>query len=277
MFIDVDTKLPLVKITDSFQRANGDAVIISDGVLDLRPAVINVAEKIKEDEIHSVDSKYTSTDIFYEIIYKKGGYIKDFLENWLNKIKPYLQPGNVFLEVGGGLNYVSALVKDKFPKVVVCASDISPQYLSKKSKVLAETFFTRIPDYYLACDAESLPFKDKSVDVIWTHSSLHHFGDATRFLIEARRILKENSKLFALDTADPYLPFLNNKYKIKKEKRAKELGIFEHSYSIFEWQKIGKKAGMKASYAEGKKIKNVFFKFLLNAFRPSGIFFQIDK
>ena len=205
-FINPDTGTPLLETSEGLIDKHGKLIKKKlHGVLDLRPSILDREEKNNEDKIHNKDGILTPSEVSYELFYKKTGYIKSFLDTWLPKIETYLKPEIFFLEVAGGLNYISAIVKDKFPEAIVCASDISPQYLYKKSIPLANYLFNVSPDYYVAADAEKLPFADESVDIIWTHNSLHHFGKASKFLNEASRILKKDGILIALDTAEPYL------------------------------------------------------------------------
>jgi len=271
-FIDPDTKFSLFETREGLIGKNGKLIKNINRIIDLRPLVIDRVEKVNEDKIHNKDKILIPSEVFYELVYKKSGYIKNFLAFYLPKIEQFLKPDNIFLEVGGGLSYISAIVKDKFPEVVVCASDISPQYLCKKSRPLAEALFDVIPDYYIACDAENLPFKNKSVDIIWTHNSLHHFSNPSKFLNEASRILREDGILVAMDTAEPYL---NRKtYKRKKQKRSYELGIFEHSYTFFDWRKISKSSPFQVKYTLGRNIKSNAIRFVLNSILPLGIMFS---
>lgn len=239
-------------------------------VLDLRPAFLDCKEKTNEDKIHDSSKALTKSEIFYEIFDKKIGHIKPFLNYWFPRIEKFLKSGSVFLEVAGGLNYISAIVKDKKPEVIVCASDVSPQYLQKKSRVIAKTLFDHTPDFYVACDAEMLPFADNSIDFIWTHSSLHHLKDVAKFLREADRVLRKDGILIALDTADP---IFNKKHKIKKMKRSKELGIFENSYTYSDWKKIIRPKNITLSRITKGKIKNKYLQKGINYFFPMSIAF----
>lgn len=56
---------------------------------------------------------------------------------------------------------------------------------------------------FAQCNAERLPFRDVSFDLVLSHSVIEHVADPLRYLREARRVLKPNGWLF-LETA-PYL------------------------------------------------------------------------
>ncbi|MGP8205110.1 MAG: class I SAM-dependent methyltransferase [Acidimicrobiales bacterium] len=48
---------------------------------------------------------------------------------------------------------------------------------------------------FLAGSAESLPLPDASATVVWSMSSVHHWGDRVRGLAEARRVLAPGGRL----------------------------------------------------------------------------------
>ncbi len=244
----------------------------ADGIIDLRPGQLDCEEKINEDRIHVNEKLLTKKEIFHQLEAKKAGHIRNFTDLWLPQIEPWLKEGNSFLEIGGGYCYVSAIVKDRFKNIEVCASDISPQYLRKRSMPMAKEMFTIIPDYYIALDAEKMPFEDSCIDIIWTHSSMHHFSSVPKFLREANRVLKEDGLLCAIDTADPWLYTKNG--CIKKRNRARQFNIFEKYYTIFDWMKISRKSKYAVRYLKGKRIKSYALKFLLNSIRPIGIIYS---
>jgi demethylmenaquinone methyltransferase/2-methoxy-6-polyprenyl-1,4-benzoquinol methylase len=47
--------------------------------------------------------------------------------------------------------------------------------------------------------AESLPFEDKSTDIVLMGEALHHFSDVDKALKETKRVLKKNGSLFIYD------------------------------------------------------------------------------
>ena len=66
-------------------------------------------------------------------------------------------------------------------------------------------------------------------------------------------------------------------YKRKKQKRGYELGIFEHSYTVFDWKKISEASSFKVQYTPGRKIKNTATRFILNSVFSFNIVFSNKK
>ena len=166
------------------------------------------------------------------------------------RLEPHLKKARVFVEIAGGLNYISCIVKNKYRDVTVCATDISPQYLQKKSIPLSR-FFDIAPDYYLALDAENMPFLDNSIDILWTHASMHHFKNVGRFLSEATRVLTPTGVLVGMDTARPILGGWH--YLEKKSMMARQEGIFENAYSYRQWRQMVRGTSFSLRYISFNK------------------------
>ena len=55
----------------------------------------------------------------------------------------------------------------------------------------------------VALEAENLPFRDQSVDLVTVRTAPHHFTDVDRFLREAKRVLRQHGSLILADTSSP--------------------------------------------------------------------------
>jgi len=76
----------------------------------------------------------------------------------------------------------------------VIAGDLTPEMLrAGKIREHAETVD------WLACDALSLPFRDRTVDRVMIGYGLRNFADLPQGLSEIRRVLRPGGKLVALD------------------------------------------------------------------------------
>jgi SAM-dependent methyltransferase len=53
-------------------------------------------------------------------------------------------------------------------------------------------------------DAEALPFVDRSFDVVFCRSSLHHFADPARAVVEMRRVCRSGGRVVLVDLIAPY-------------------------------------------------------------------------
>lgn len=236
---------------------------IIDSVIDLRPLVLDRVEKTNEDLIHLDESPWSQSQIFWKLLNDKIGHINQFRYAWLPKIKQALNKAESFLEVGGGLCYVSAMVKNAVPHLEVVASDISPAYLRQKSRYVPIMMGECVPNWYIALDAEHLPFNDNSVDIIWTHSSMHHFSNVRLFLNEALRVLSDRGVLIAIDTAIPWL--FKKKHIAARKNRGDKYRIFEQPLTIRDWKHFCRNLSFSAKYVESKRFKGQFVNYLANS------------
>lgn len=103
--------------------------------------------------------------------------------------------GKLFLEIGGGDGrFALSLMKQGF-KVV--ETDIAPgsvakaRYFAAKSGVAEE-------NYFMALDAENLPFKNEIFDGVFMVASLHHMPDYKKVLAEIYRVSKKDACVLIL-------------------------------------------------------------------------------
>ncbi|MDD5070643.1 MAG: class I SAM-dependent methyltransferase [Candidatus Omnitrophica bacterium] len=102
------------------------------------------------------------------------------------------------LDVGSGTGFIADLLTDylSFNVEIVCYDlsqkmlDVAREKIKRKGKIKSKVF-------YVNGEAEVLPFKDQSFDVITCNSVLHHLSDCSKLLSEVKRVLKANG-LFAV-------------------------------------------------------------------------------
>lgn len=93
-----------------------------------------------------------------------------------------------FLEVAAGTGRLSRFVKLIYPKATLTVTDMSHPYLKKAQENLKE--FSRVE--YLQANAENLPFKDETFDLVFSCFLFHEVPLKARaeVLNEGRRVLK---------------------------------------------------------------------------------------
>lgn len=114
--------------------------------------------------------------------------IKDVLQKYKKLKKPIK-----IADIGAGTGrYTELLLKTlNSDKIKVTLIDASFEMLN-----VAQSFFNRnFKAYFVNSFAETLPFKDKTFDVLLVFNAIHHF-DFKKFIREARRILKKGGFLF---------------------------------------------------------------------------------
>lgn len=242
--------------------------------------------KVNEDSIHS-DANPEKTLVMKEpwrFLLERKMFILRFEAEILDKIKE----GN-FLELGAETCWASSLVKLKYPRSTVYASDISPNALKNMGGEISNILGAPI-DYLITCDAENIPFRDDFFDSIIMFTALHHLPHPEKMLEEVRRVLKKGGILITVDGAIPKLfRFL---FQNKAEERAKKHGITENLISFGEWTRIVKEGGMPENslipytnpkYVEGfiprigASVLNKLPKMLIKHVFPVGIVIQYKK
>ena len=170
---------------------------------------------------------------------------KDRLLYFYERILPEVDFDGKILEIGAGSCWASALIKKKHPENLVVASDISPFALGKGVKV--SRLLDSGVDYYVACNAECLPFSDEYFDVVFSNATIHHFSDPRMGIQEMRRVLKKCGKCYALGEVASgalFKAILTSRMG-PAGKRARSLKIEENIYSLNEWKAYFRNCGFK--------------------------------
>lgn len=99
------------------------------------------------------------------------------------------------LEVGTGTGRVAVRVLPRVPTGTFIGLDPSPTLLERARQKLDDTANARL----MRGVAESLPVRDRAVDVVLFANVLHHLGDPVAAVREARRVVKDGGRLVVLD------------------------------------------------------------------------------
>jgi len=98
------------------------------------------------------------------------------------------------LELGCGTGtFTLPLAKEHFS---ITGIDLVKELLKMARKFFLEEKFS-IP--LIACDAENLPFKESSFDIVFCSYFLHHFPSIEEVLKEINRVLKPDGRFFVLE------------------------------------------------------------------------------
>lgn len=102
--------------------------------------------------------------------------------------------GKAVLLVGNGTSQKELLFARSARRLVF--SDYSPQAV----RVMAEAFPIKNVNY-MSIDANSLPFRDASLDVVYGYAFVHHLAHPEQFLREAARVLRPGGRAVFMDNA----------------------------------------------------------------------------
>ncbi|MFA5069730.1 MAG: methyltransferase domain-containing protein [Patescibacteria group bacterium] len=103
--------------------------------------------------------------------------------------------GKLFLEIGGGDGRFALQLMKQGYKVV--ETDIAPGSV-KKARYFAKKLGVAENNYFMAVDAENLPFDSEVFDGVFMVASLHHLPDFRKALAEIYRVTKKDSPVLIL-------------------------------------------------------------------------------
>ncbi|CEJ42433.1 class I SAM-dependent methyltransferase [Umezakia ovalisporum] len=118
------------------------------------------------------------------------------LKNWAE-----IAPTATVLDIGCGTGEFEQLLLTENPQQVITGVDISEKMLF----VAQQKFCTYPHVSFQNASVSNLPFTNKSFDVIVSASAFHYFDDPRGALMEIRRVLKPEGKVFILDWCKDYL------------------------------------------------------------------------
>lgn len=151
------------------------------------------------------------------------------------------------------------------PHIRFCiGSDITPSMLPKALKLAAEK---GLPHFQAsAADAEALPFKDESLDLVTCRIAPHHFPDIPRFVQEAYRTLKPGGILAVTDNIVPSTGSHKKRDRVAYANAADFINSFEklrdpsHAvcFSLHQWKSTFAAAGFSLLHTETMRKKMAF-------------------
>jgi SAM-dependent methyltransferase len=155
-------------------------------------------------------------------------------------LRPYLASGSRLLDIGAGRGLTSFALAQRGAHVISVESD--------PSEVVGVGALGRFgrPALRLAPvrgDILRLPFPDKSFDVVFCRSVLHHLRDLGEGLRESYRVLKLGGTFLAVN--EHILALLSNGKRFLKAHPATAFGVNENAYhTLAYWRKL-RRAGFE--------------------------------
>ncbi|WP_164669067.1 class I SAM-dependent methyltransferase [Virgibacillus doumboii] len=133
------------------------------------------------------------------------------------------------LDIATGGGYAAKTLANHVDKVI--ATDITEEMLTNTAQHLK----SHQNISYTVADAEDLPFKNNSFDIITCRIAAHHFPNPEHFVREVSRVLKANGQFLLIDNISPEDISLDK--FINKLERMRDYSHFR-SYSISEWRNL---------------------------------------
>jgi ubiquinone/menaquinone biosynthesis C-methylase UbiE len=111
-----------------------------------------------------------------------------------------LPPGALVLDIGTGPGTVPLLIAAQSPHLSVLAVDLSAEMIARAASAAA----TRPdpgarPISFQVADVAALPFDDRSIDLVVSSLSMHHWADRAVGLREVVRVLRPGAQAWIYD------------------------------------------------------------------------------
>jgi len=122
-----------------------------------------------------------------------------------------LSEGSVALDIASGTADIPKLINKKFKSVSIHVTDINESMLALgKDRAINENFFNNC-NFALA-SGESLPYQDKTFDLVTVGFGLRNFTNKQKGLKEMKRVLKPDGVLLILEFSKPSNSFFSKVY-----------------------------------------------------------------
>ena len=122
-----------------------------------------------------------------------------------------LSEGSVVLDIASGTADIPKLINKEFKSVSMHVTDINESMLALgKERAINENFFQNC-NFALA-SGESLPYQDKTFDLVTVGFGLRNFTDKRIGLEEMNRVLKPDGVLLVLEFSKPTNSFFSQVY-----------------------------------------------------------------
>jgi ubiquinone/menaquinone biosynthesis C-methylase UbiE len=133
----------------------------------------------------------------YAFIARKSGLIRDIRARVAEEVCAVASAGKI-LDVGTGPGYLPLEIARKASALEVVGIDLSPGMVALARKNTEKSGLTQRVSFQVA-NASSLPFEDKTFDLVVSTLSLHHWSTPAADFKEICRVLKDNGTVYIYD------------------------------------------------------------------------------
>ena len=122
-----------------------------------------------------------------------------------------LNEGSVVLDIASGTADIPKLINKEFKSVSMHVTDINESMLALgKERAINENFFQNCT--FALASGESLPYQDKTFDLVTVGFGLRNFTNKQMGLEEMKRVLKPDGVLLILEFSKPTNSFFSKVY-----------------------------------------------------------------
>ncbi|MCX5998401.1 MAG: methyltransferase domain-containing protein [Chloroflexi bacterium] len=216
---------------------------VVDGIPVLLPSDMD-SHKHAEDVVWQKDNREGEDKPAWMALVHK----RDDIFYFLDRIAPHMSLCGKVLEIGAGSCWAGGLMKGRFPDAYVVCSDVSPAALRKGRQVCG--ILGSMPDAFVACDAEKLPFMAGSFDVVFGNACLHHLSAVSGGVRSIGRVLKPGGMYYGSGelASGRLLGAIWTSRLGFAGKREKAEGVNERVYGVGEWREAFRRNGFTDIY-----------------------------
>jgi ubiquinone/menaquinone biosynthesis C-methylase UbiE len=133
----------------------------------------------------------------YAFIARKSGLLRDVRSAVVDEVLTVVSSGKI-LDVGTGPGYLPFEIARKAPALEIVGIDLSGGMVELARKTAVKNGVARRVSFQVA-NASSLPFEDKTFDMVVSTLSLHHWSTPAADLKEICRVLKDGGIAYIYD------------------------------------------------------------------------------
>lgn len=181
-----------------------------------------------------------------------------------------LESSHVALDVATGGGHTAAALCKRVRRAV--ASDLTPEMLQEARKLAAEQGCHNL--WFVAGDAQELPFRDGAFDRVLCRIAPHHFPDLRAAIREMVRVTKPGGRVGIIDSVVPEDPpldaFLNGIERVRDPSHVR-------NYRIEEWVDLLREGGLSLTHVSAAWKEHRFPEWVARTGRPPVIQRQVEE
>jgi ubiquinone/menaquinone biosynthesis C-methylase UbiE len=147
------------------------------------------------------------------------------------------------LDIATGAGHTALAMAPHVGQVV--ASDLTPEMLDVARGLAKQRGVSNIS--FADAEAENLPFKDRSFDLVTCRIAPHHFADVPKFVSEAARVLRPGGLFGLVDNISPDDAGAADAYNALEKLRDPSHG---RCLTVGEWLGLVERAGLTVRHCE---------------------------
>jgi len=181
-----------------------------------------------------------------------------------------LAPSQVALDVATGGGHTAVGLCRRVRRVV--ASDLTPEMLREARELSSERGCANL--WFVAGDAQELPFRDGAFDRVLCRIAPHHFPDLRAAVREMIRVAKAGGRIGIIDSVVPEDPaldaFLNGIERVRDPSHVR-------SYRMEEWTTLLTEEGLSLIHVSAAWKEHAFPEWVSRTGRPQAVLEQVEE